>query len=168
MNCNTHHSQESRLRPEDITVPHGTTCQANSVTRMLVQIGFRPTIYDNIWMRITINRLEMLQIHVDDIIITVHDLSSDTYRLQPDCKDRLVTMQSVGSDNIPLHRYNLACPHHLSAVPTGAIYRTYLYDSVHTIEIPTMDGVSQNSTVTERCTNAQQMVLKGLGIPRAV
>ena len=133
---------------------------------MLVQIGFRHTIYDNIWKCITVDRLEMLQMHVDDII-TVHDLSSETYRLQLDYKDKLITTQSVGSDNIPLCRHDLACPHHLSTVLTGNTHSAHSYYAMHAIGIPTMDGVSRKSAVTERRTKARQMVLKRIGIPRA-
>jgi hypothetical protein len=110
---------------------------------MLAHIGVRPAIYDNTWTHITVNRLEVLLIHVDDIIITVHDLSSDSYGLQPDYKDELVIMQSVGSDDIPLHRYNLACPHHLSVVPPGTTHGTHSYCELCTIGISTTDGVSR-------------------------
>jgi hypothetical protein len=134
---------------------------------MLPQIGFRPTIYDNTWTCITVNRLEVLLIHVDDIIITVHDLSSDLYGLQPDYKDELVPMQSAGSNNIPLHRYDLACPHHLSTVLTGTFHGAHSYDRMDTIEMSTMDGVSPKSTDTEGHTITRQMALKGLGIPQA-
>jgi hypothetical protein len=83
----------------------------------------------------------MLQLHVDDIIITVQDLSPITCELQHD-HEKFVTMQSVGSDNIPLHRDDLACSHHLTAVPTGTFHGTHPYDGMGMIKIPMMGGIS--------------------------
>jgi hypothetical protein len=100
-NYDTCHWCKSRLRLKDTTTPHGTACQANPVTCVLAQIGFRPMICNNIWIRITIDRLEMLQLRVNDIFIAVHDLSPDTYKPQHNYKNDLITMQSVGSNDIP-------------------------------------------------------------------
>jgi hypothetical protein len=108
----------------------------------------------------------MPQLHVDDIIITIHDPSQDTHELQHDCKNDLVTMQSVGSDKIPLHRCDFACPHHFSAIPTGTTHSAHSYDEMCTIGTPMMDGISWKSAVTERHAIAQQMALNGLGIPQ--
>jgi hypothetical protein len=135
-----HEPYKPKLKLRSTATLHGIACRANPVTRVLAQIGFRPTICDNTWTHITINQLEMLQLHVDGIIIAVHDISPNTYKSEHDYKNGLITMQSVGIGNIPLHRYDLACPHHLSTVLTGTTHSTLSYDRMCMIRIPTMHG----------------------------
>jgi hypothetical protein len=104
-------------------------------------------------MRIAVNRLEMSQLHVDDVIITVHDPSPNAHESQHDHENKLVTMQSVGSDDTPLHRHDLACLHHLSVVPRGTTHSAHLHNRMDVIETSTMDGVSRKLASHRRAHN---------------
>jgi hypothetical protein len=140
----THQHREPRLRPKETTVPHEATYQTNPPTHVMTRTELRPTIHDNRWIHITITQQEMLQLHIYDIIITVHDLSPNACETQHDHEDEFVTMQSVGSDNMPLHRHDFACPHHLSTVSTVTFHSAHSYYRMNAIEISTMDGVSRS------------------------
>jgi hypothetical protein len=69
-------------------------------------------------------------------------------------RERSGTSSSMGY-NMPLPRYDLACPHHLSVVPTETTHGTRPYDRMDTIGMSAMDGISQKSVVTEGHTIAQ-------------
>jgi hypothetical protein len=133
-----------------------------------LQIGFRPVIHDNTLLHITDDQSEMPQLSVDDIIITVRCLSPDTQETQHIYRHELDTLQSMGSDDMPLHRYKLGHPQHMKTIPRDNTLSTDLYNELSEFGVSTMECVLRKRAITERRTNPCRLAQAGLGIPQDV